>query len=401
MSRAEQAAAAAALAASEAGRTLQAAGQAKAAEAVEPAPERQAPKLDDTRERMMEGVYEGRKKKAAEGAKDEAGFPPPGLPPVDDVGTVTDDQRAEEARAKKAEKAREEATLKARKAEADAAAPDAAAQQEPAATEAPVEIVPTTSKQKVDGVEYDVPLSEIEDAGGDKVWRINKAAENRLAKAKEATEEARKAQAAIAAWQQQQVAQRPPPPSQDQLFAKLAANRFGTDEEFAANLRDVLNVAIPKVDQNTVILQATASIKRDQANAKFAKDFSDITSNPLLKKLANQMEFDGMAPYVTNNNINWGALSQLDWDGFYSTIGNQVRSVVGPRLSQPSATPAGAAASASGTPSQLSEKEARKASIVNPPQAAAARAAAPVEEKPETREEALNRMRKARGIPTG
>ena len=407
MSRSDQAAQAAAQAASEAGRVLQAQQQAKAAERNEPAaddaPKAPTPKMDDTRQRMLEGMYEGRKKKAAEGAKDDSGFPPPGLPPVDDAGTVTDEQLAEEARAKKAEKAREEATLKARQAEA-AKAKDAASQQEP---DAAVENVsqeakpadpapaPTTSKQKVDGVEYDVPLAEIEEAGGEKVWRLNKAAQNRLDATKQAHAQM---QAQLAAWSQQNAPKAAPKPSTQELLGKLAANRFGTDQEFAATFQEVLGGLVPQVDPNGIVLQATASIKRDQAFNKFSKEFSDVLANPVIKAGAEKLQADGLAPFVQNGQVNWPGLAQLDWDNFYSTIGNQVRGAVG-RQSQPSQAPA-AQAAASGNPS-LSEKEARKASIVNLPQAAAARAVAPAEEKPETREEALNRMRKSRGIPTG
>jgi hypothetical protein len=85
----------------------------------------------------------------------------------------------------------------------------------------------------------------------------------------------------------------------------------------------------------------------------------------------------------------------IDWQKFYSTIAHEVRGAFG-RQSQPAAQPA---APTGGNPSQpVSEKEARKASITTLP-TAAARATPPAEEKPETREESLNRMRKARGQP--
>ena len=404
MNRAERRAAEAAQAASEAGRTLQAAGQAKASESLEPngddAPQPLAPKLDDTRQRMLEGMYEGRKKKASEGAADSSGLPPPGLPP-EEAKVQTEEERAEEEAIRKATKAREDAAKQQQKKDEENVKKDVAPQQdEPAPVAEPAAAVepaaPTTSKQKVDGVEYDVPLAEIEEAGSEKAWRLNKAAENRLAKSNEVVA---KAQAQIAAWMQQNAPKPTPQPTAEEVLRNLAANRFGTDEEFASNFKTAIGQLVPQIDQNQIILQATASIKRDQANAKFSKDFSDVLVNPVIKKVAGQLELEAMSPYVQNGVINWAGLAQLDWETFYSTIGVQLKGAVGPRQSQPAA--ASAVASASGTPSQLSEKEARKASIVNLPQAAAARAVAPAEEKPETREEALTRMRKSRGIPTG
>ena len=390
MNRAERRAAEAAQAASEAGRVLQAAGQ----ETVDDAPQQVSPKLDDTRQKMMEGLYEGRKK-AAQKIVDPADMPP-GLPPEEPQEPTDEEREAEEAR--KATKLREDAAKKQQKADEDKKV--AAPKEEPVVPRETVVVepaeVPTTSKQKVDGVEYDVPLAEIEEAGSEKAWRLNKAAENRLAKANEATAQAKQAQAQIAAWMQANAPKQDPKPTADEALRNLAANRFGTDEEFANNLKAALGVMVPQIDQNAVILQATASIKRDNASAKFNKDFSDVLANPVIKKVALQLESEALSPYVVNGQVNWGGLAQLDWDTVYSTIGVQLKGAVGPRPSQPAA----AQASASGIPS-LSEREARKASIVNLPQAAAARAVAPAEEKPETREEALNRMRKSRGIPTG
>ena len=400
MNRQERRAAEAAQAASDAGRVLQAARQEKT-DANEPNGDdtqpTAVPKMDDTRQRMLEGLYEGRKK-AAQKIVEPADMPP-GLPP-EEVKEPTDEEReAEEVR--KATKAREEAAKKQQKADEDKPKTDAAPQQ-PVENVSQAPDVPretsTTSKQKVDGVEYDVPLAEIEEAGSEKAWRINKAAQNRLEKANEATAQAKAMQAQVAAWMQANAPKPAPTPSADELLKTLAANRFGTDEEFASSLKATLGQLIPKVDENAILLKATASIKRDDANAKFSTEFSDVLANPLVKKLALQMEGEALSPHIQNGQINWTALAQLDWNNFYSTIGTQLRSVIGQRQSQPTVAPA---ANASGNPSQLSEREARKASIVNLPQAAAARAVAPAEEKPETREEALNRMRKSRGIPTG
>ena len=80
---------------------------------------------------------------------------------------------------------------------------------------------------------------------------------------------------------------------------------------------------------------------------------------------------------------------------FYRTIGNEVRSVVG-RSSQPAKATVEAPV---GNTSQT-DKEPRKASIVNLP-TASTRAAVKEDPKPETREDILNDMRKRRGLPIG
>src|SRR6185295_2067396 len=143
---------------------------------------------------------------------------------------------------------------------------------------------------------------------------------------------------------------------------------------------------------NALVTQATVSIKRDNAMEQFKKEFQDVAANPLLSQLVENLERQRLTPYVTNGKPNWGGLAQLDWGNFYRTIGNEVRSVVGPRPSQPAAGAATPAAATEGTPSPASEKEARKSSIVTLP-TASARAELPKESKPESREESLNRMR--------
>jgi hypothetical protein len=82
-----------------------------------------------------------------------------------------------------------------------------------------------------------------------------------------------------------------------------------------------------------------------------------------------------------------------DWNHFYRSLGNEVRAVM-PKQSQQSVTQ-----KTPDSTSQASDKEERKSSIVNLPQAAA-RAALPEEPKPETRADILNQMRKTRGLPT-
>lgn len=261
---------------------------------------------------------------------------------------------------------------------------------EPVQDEAPAEVVPEpikTVRVKVDGDEFDVPQEEVDEAGGVKSYQILKASENRLRKANDTLA---KAQAQFAEWANKQTAQ--PVPTEDEFIAsKIDAIRFGTPEESAAALREVMQ--IQKVDPQQIIEQATDRIRHDSAVAKFDSEFSDISANPLLLKLTVALRQERLQQ--VQQAYQTGQLKgPLDWNKFYSTIGNEVRSVIG-RQSQPTTTP-----NATGNPSQ-SEKEARKASIVNLPTAAASRAVAPEAPKQESREDTLNLMRKSRGIPTG
>jgi hypothetical protein len=373
----------------------QAAAQAESAqEVVTPQAEEvqvQAPKLDDTRERMLEGLREGRKKAAEKIANPEE--LPPGLPP-EEASEEEEVKKAEIAR-RAAEKKHAEEAKKVQKAETPKeGAAEAATEEEPAVQEAP-----TTSKQKVDGVEYDVPLSEIEEAGSEKAWRLNKAAENRLAKASEQVAKASQAQAQfqqqMAAWMQQNAPKQPQVSDEEFLASRVDKLMFGTPAEKAAAMQEMAARMNPKIDQNALITQTTANIQRDMANAQYKRDFSDVLANPLMKKLSDQLEMEEIGKFVQNGQVNWSGLAQTDWKGFYDKIGTQVRGLIG-KPSQPTTDPV----VSSGQPSP-SQKEARKASIINLPTAAAARAEAPKEEKQESREESIARMKRSRGIPTG
>ncbi len=309
-----------------------------------------------------------------------------------------------------------EQTEKAPKA-AEPKAEDAAPQQtepvqgaapavEPAAPAEAVEMVTV----KVDGVESQASKADVDAAGGLHAYQRDKASENRLAKAQQAVAEAKAMQAQIAAFLQHQqavAAQQVPQVTEDQFIAqKLDAIRFGSNEEGAAAMREVLSRQA--VDPNAVVVQATTSMKYEMAKAKFTADYNDLHANPVLSKLVRTIEQEEVSKFVQGGRVNWGALANVDWNGFFNTIGVQVRGALG-RSSQPASTlqavasPAQAGAAAQGNLSQPADKEARKAavsSVVSLP-TASARAAAPEAEKPETREDILNSMRKKRGIPTG
>ncbi len=255
---------------------------------------------------------------------------------------------------------------------------------------------PTLVKAKVDGQEYEVPQEEIDAAGGLKAWQREKAAENRLTKAKEALEETRKVQAQVAEFLMRQAPQgtpNKPEPTDDQFIAeRIDKIRFGTPEESAAAMREVLSRGQQKIDPNAIVRQATEEFRHQQAVESFDKEFQDISANPLLLRLAVALRNERI-PQLPKGQA-------VDWSGFYRKIGNEIRAVTG-RQSQP--TPQSGKTQGN-TSLAASDKEARKASIVNLP-AGSARAELPKEDKPgtpeEQRKQAIADMRKSRGLSVG
>lgn len=370
--RTEGAAEAAAQAASEAARTLQArqqeTRQERSAPATEPKPEPQVERPEGhTSPERVEKLLKGRTHTQA---YDEI---------VKKRGLDTEPEVVEPAKEEKpaAEAAPTETTTAAPAEVTTDAAP-------------PVKTV----RVKVDGEEFDAPEEEVNEAGGLKAFQIQRASENRLKKASEAAASARQAQEQTARLLQEYAArvQQPEVPKvSDQQFiaAKLDAVRFGTQEESAAALQEVIQRLTPKpIDQKAWIAQANNQFRHDQAVAEFDKEFSDVAKNPHALRLAVALRSDRLAK------LERGA--QVDWSGFYRTIGAEVRNAFGTRPSQP----AQQTDKKTGNTSQPSEKEARKASITTIP-TAAARAAAPEPEKElspeEERKAAIAAMKKARG----
>lgn len=257
---------------------------------------------------------------------------------------------------------------------------------------APVETV----RVKVDGQESDVPKADVEAAGGVTAYQREKASENRLAQANQALAEAKRIRDQMADWVQKQ--QKPPEPviTDDEFIqSKMDVIRFGTPEEGARALVEIQNRGRP--DPMAIVSQATAEMQHKMAEAQFRRDFADLYANPLLADLVAVQVQKQLAPLYQNGRADWAKLSQVDFPKFYANIGNQVRSVIG-RPHQPAGTATAAPTSAATAPSptsSVSAKEARKADIVNLP-TAAARAALPEDPKPETREQALERMRLSR-----
>lgn len=253
---------------------------------------------------------------------------------------------------------------------------EAAPAAEPAAAEATPQV--KTVRVKVDGEEFDAPEEDVNAAGGVRAYQMQKASENRLRQAADAVAEIKR----LAAGMVPQKPSEPQPSDAEFIESKVDAIRFGTQSEAAAAVQEILARANKQNDPQAMIEQAVGRIKHDQAVADFDKEFADLAAKPLALKLVVAMRNDQLAQHSRER-------KPVDWKNLYFTIGQQVRSLVG-GSSQPASAP-----QTQGPTSQKSAKEARKASIVVLP-TAAARAAPPAEPKPQTREEILDEMKKSR-----
>jgi hypothetical protein len=231
-----------------------------------------------------------------------------------------------------------------------------------------------TVRVKVDGEEYDVTQEEVETYGGVKAYQIARAAENRLQKAQETLAEVRKLQ--------ETKVEKPVTPDEF-IKQKIEVLRWGTPDESAAALREILAHQNKPVDENALVQRATDQMRHDEAVRNFDKEFTDIAASPLHLKLIVALR---------NERLLQGHPG--DWGNFYRSLGNEVRGVM-PKQNQP-----GASQMKAGETSLPSDKEARKSSIVNLPTASAQRATLPEEPKPESRADILAQMRKSRGFQT-
>lgn len=264
---------------------------------------------------------------------------------------------------------------------------------EPVAQEAQPE--PKQVKVKVDGEEYNVPEAEIEEYGGVRAYQVAKAAENRLKRANDALAESKRIAAYMA--QQLQASAKPQEPQVTREQWKQVLFHPDATPEQKQQAYDALQ-AMDRVDPVAVENRAVFKTNQVASAARFKQEFSDIASNPNLMQYAGWIENQRLPRALQEAGImsmSDPRLALFDFDTFYRSIGNEIRGSF-PRQSQPQQ-----AAQTAGTPSPASEKEARKASIVTLPTAAATRAQLPQEEQPETREQVLNNIRKARGLPVG
>ena len=232
-------------------------------------------------------------------------------------------------------------------------------------------------KVKVDGEEFEVSQAEIDQAGGVKNYQIQRAAENRLRQAQEALAETRKLRDAPR--------ETPKEAPDDLLKKEIETLRWGTPEESAAALKRILTSQNKPLDPNMIVEMAADRIRHDDAVKKFDREFTDIGASPMHLKLIVALRNEALQKGHPG-----------DWDNFYRSLGNQVRTIL-PR-SAAGATSQPADKSTTDATSQPSDKEARKSSIVNLPPAGA-RAAIPDDSKTETRADILNDMRKKRGLP--
>lgn len=260
---------------------------------------------------------------------------------------------------------------------------------------------PETVRVKVDGEVFDVPKSEVDEAGGIVAYQKIRASENRVAKLNESTQQLRQQQAQMLQWMQRFAPQQQQAPTLNQIAqAKMDIIRNGSPEESAAAMSELLSTAMQanRVDPNAIEQRTLLRFSMMNAAEKFKQEFADVMSNPKLAKLAAIEENERIA-----------SLREIpDWNEFYRSIGNELRALTGPKPAIPAAqdtlvaqTTGNTSPNPAGNTSQpTSVKEARKSSIVALP-TAASRAELPKEQKQETRDDILNSMRKARGIPTG
>jgi hypothetical protein len=276
------------------------------------------------------------------------------------------------------------------KPEVTADAPKTEQAPDPAAAPAAEATAPAKVKQVVNGEEFEVEPTELEAAGGERAWRMNKAAELQLDKAKKVLEEAQKSRVDIGqlvqALRQPQAPEKPKESDEQFIASKIDIIRFGTPEEAAKAQVEIMQRSNKPVDANAIIEAAAAKIAHDSAVKEFDREFQDLVTNPILLNAVVAERSRRLQERQAK-----GVQGPIDWPSFYRTIGTELRSAFG-RSSQPAAT---TLATTAGTPSQQSDKEARKASIVPIP-TAAARAELPKEEKEPTREEIIAEMRKKR-----
>ena len=346
--------------ASEAARKLQARGQEVKAERAEPAPE---PKAEETTNLTPPAQ------------KVKRGNP--------DREAMLDEIRQKRGEPKEEPEEKEPEEVKEPPVEAKEPPKEEVKAETPPVVETPPEVVPEAPKTvrvKVDGQEFDAPAEEVEAHGGVRGYQIAKAQDNRLKKTNEALALAQRLLAA-----QPKAPTVPQKSDVDFIAEKMDVVRFGTPAEAASAWIEIQQRSNKPVDQNALISRAVSAMNQNQAVAEFGKSFPEITSNPLLLKLAITMEAEEVQSAEKEGR-------SVDYRNLYNTIGTKIRSVVPPRQSQPQTAP-----KQESNPSSLAEKEARKASNVTVIPTAAARAEHPKEEAPETREESLNRMRKARG----
>lgn len=264
---------------------------------------------------------------------------------------------------------------------------------EPAPAPAPE---PEMVTAKVDGEEFQVPKAEVEEYGGLRAYQMYKAAEKRLA----ASKEAEKRMAELLKTVDTQVRQPaqpvdPPRKPEDIIRDAVAKIQIATPEEGAAALANVLQTLIPKApDPQQISFQTLMLMRATEAEDRFVKENADLVENPLLKQLVISEKQRRLAEYQSKKQL------PPDWHQFYTAIGSEIRAAIGRPATTPvpaAQTPSQPTSGSAATDAQAARVQ-RKASITALP-TASARATLPEEQKPPTRAELLDQMRKARGQP--
>ena len=268
---------------------------------------------------------------------------------------------------------------------AEQAQPAASPGAEPAQAAAPaVAPQPETVDVIVDRQHFTVPKADVDAEGGIVAYQINRAAENRLRKAAELARQNAEAAAVLHAKLN------PPAPQKsvdDLIKEKIQIIQFGAPDEAAAAYKEIFAAQQqPAQDPAKLKQEAVEAVFEHMAAQSFIQRNQDILNNRTVAQLA----------LLTQNDMIAQQGRPQDWNKFYETLEGQLRNTLG----KPSPVRQAVATQTTPQPTSgtVADKEARKASIVALP-VASARAQAPEEQKPKTREQVLADMRRARGQP--
>ena len=242
---------------------------------------------------------------------------------------------------------------------------------------------PEVVRVKVDGEEFDVPKTDVDAHGGVAAYQINRAAEKRLAKAKEIEQ-----QTSATMLKLQQMLQPVPAPqrSVDELIKeKISQVQFGSPDEAAQAIKDIMSASQPQaIDPAKLRQEAVDEVFRRMAAEQFVQRNVDILGSRTFAQLAILAETDMLREQGKPS----------DWNKFYASLEGNLRM----QLGKPTIAATSMQQTAQPTSGSVADKEARKASIVALP-VASARAALPEEPKPKSREQVLADLRRSRGQP--
>jgi hypothetical protein len=229
---------------------------------------------------------------------------------------------------------------------------------------------------KIDGEEQSVTKADVDALGGVAAYQIHKAAEKRLAQANHEKQEMAKLLEQARVMFESAKPKEPVKPPEELLKEKVQQIQFGTPEEAAQALQEILASNTKQVDANQVAAQVMTQIQQNTA-----------AQHPVLVKLALVLERDKLNKSPPS-----------DWNRFYSDLEAEFRNAIGKPVT--TQTPSSSTPQSGQPTSGLDAKLSRKDNIVNLP-TAAARVAAPEPDKPLSREDRLNQLRTARGQPVG